>query len=298
VTTDIDTLITALYVKIDDEWAGLIRLPGRPPTLSHSELLCLAVMQALLGFHSEARWLRHVRTHYRHLFPFVPLQPGYNKRLRAALPQVKRVIRLLARDTDFWADTVWITDSTPVPCGASRPTVKRSNLAGWAGYGYCASHHRFFWGLRLYPVCTPAGMPMLWALANPKLDEREVLAAMLDVDAELIAERVGLLLIADKGFASKAFERSLSEVGITLLRPSRKREVLRPGEPMLGKVRQLIESINDTVKGQLDLEQHGGRTMEGVAVRVAQRVLALAAAVWHNFRTGQPVARSLTAYDH
>lgn len=297
-TTDLNTLVTALYVKIDDEWAGIARLPGRPPKLSHSELLCLAVMQAMLGFHSEARWLRHVRKHYRHLFPFIPQDSGYNKRLRAALPQIKRVIRLLAKDTDFWHDTVWITDSTPVPCGMSRPTVKRSQVAGWANYGYCASHSRFFWGLRLYLVCTPAGMPILWALADPKLGEREVLAAMLEVDAALVRERPGLLLISDKGFASKPFERSLSEQGITLLRPSRKKEVLRAGEPMLKKVRQLIESVNDTLKGQLDLEQHGGRTAEGVAVRVAQRVLALAAAVWHNFQTGQAVSRSLTAFDH
>jgi hypothetical protein len=40
---------------------------------------------------------------------------------------------------------------------------------------------------------------------------------------------------------------------------------------VLKKVRQLIESVNDTLKGQLDLEQHGGRTFEGVAVRVTQR---------------------------
>ena len=291
-TTNLDTLVTALYVKIDDEYAALARLPGRPPRLSHPELLCLAVMQAMLGFHCEARWLRHVRKHYRHLFPFIPLDPGYNKRLRAALPQLKRMIRMLAQDT------VWITDSTPVPCGMSRPTVKRSELAGWANYGYCASHSRFYWGLRLFLVCTPSGMPILWALADPKLGEREVLAAMLEVDAALVRERPGLLLISDKGFASKTFERSLSEQGITLLRPSRKRELLRPGEPMLKKVRQLIESVNDTLKGQLDLEQHGGRTVEGVAVRVAQRMLALAAAIWHNFQTGQTVSRSLTAYDH
>ncbi len=245
-TTDLDTLVIALYVKIDDDLAGSARLPGRPPKLSHSELLCLAVMQAMLGFHNEARWLRYTRTHLRHLFPYLPGQSGYNKRLRAALPRIKRIIRVLARDTDFWHDTVWITDSTPVPCGMSRPTVKRSDLAGFAGYGYCASHSRFFWGLRLYLVCTPAGMPMLWALADPKLGEREVLAAMLEVDAEMIKDRAGLLLISDKGFASKTFERSLSEQGITLLRPSRKKEVLRAGEPMLKKVRQLIESVNDT----------------------------------------------------
>jgi hypothetical protein len=81
-------------------------------------------------------------------------------------------------------------------------------------------------------------------------------------------------------------------------RPSRKREKQRHGEPMLKKVRQLIESVNDTLKGQLDLEEHGARTIEGVAIRVAQRVLALAAAIWHNNKTGAPVTRSLIAYDH
>ena len=299
VKTDLDTLVIALYVKIDDDAAGIARLPGRPPKLSHSELLCLAVMQAMLGYHSEARWLRYVDRHLRHLFPSMPGQSGYNKRLRAALPQIKQAIRVLAMNTDFWHDNVWLTDSTPVPCGMSRPTALRSEVAGWAGYGYCASHSRFFWGLRLYLVCTPAGMPIMWALADPKIGEREVLAAMLEVDADLARQRQGLLLITDKGFAGKKFEQSLrSEHGITLLRPSRKKEVLRAGEPMLKKVRQLIESINDTMKGQLDLEQHGGRTMEGVAVRVAQRILALAAAIWHNFQTRQPVNRSLTAYDH
>jgi hypothetical protein len=298
VENELDTLITALYVKIDDDERGLARLPGRPPVLSHSELICLAVMQAMLGYHCEARWLRHVRKNLRHLFPFVPLQPGYNKRLRAALPQVKRVIRALGQDTDFWNDTVWVTDSTPVPCAMSRPAVLRSEAAGWAGYGYCASHSRFFWGLRLYLACTPAGLPVLWALASPKIGEREVLEAMLEVDAQLVRERQGLLLITDKGFASRTLEASLSADGITLLRPSRKDEAARGGEPVLKKVRQLIESVNDTLKGQLDLEQHGGRTFEGIAVRVAQRVLALTAAVWFNFRTGQDIARSLIAYDH
>ncbi|MDH6710483.1 hypothetical protein P3T27_007233 [Kitasatospora sp. MAA19] len=141
-------------------------------------------------------------------------------------------------------------------------------------------------------------MPILWALATPKLDEREVLAATLEVDAELVAERTGILLISDKGFASKAFERELADMGIDLLRPSFKREGRRSGEPLLKKVRQLIESVNDTLKGQLDLEQHGGRTFEGVAVRVAQRILALATGIWHNNRIGAPVTRSLIAYDH
>jgi len=84
--------------------------------------------------------------------------------------------------------------------------------------------------------------------------------------------------------------------GIELLRPSFKREKKREGEPLLKSVRQLIESVNDTLRGRLDLEQHGGRTFEGVAVRVAQRVLATAAAVWRNHKTGAPVVRSLVTF--
>jgi hypothetical protein len=296
-TPDLDTLLTALYVKIDDELKGIPRM-GCPPRFTDAELVTVAVAQVLLGHESERGWIRAARKQIGHLFPYLPDQPGYNKRLRAALPLVQRVIRLLAFDTDYWFDDHWLLDSTPVPCGTSRPTAQRSDLAGWAGYGYCASHSRFFWGLRLYLVCTPAGMPILWALANPKIGEREVLEAMLDRDADLIASRKGIILITDKGFSGKDLETLLSERGIDLLRPARKKEKQRWGAAVLKKIRQLIESINDTLKGQLDLEQHGGRTCEGVAVRVAQRILAMSAAIWHNFHTGQPVSRSLIAYDH
>ena len=296
-TTDLNTLLTAPYVKIDDEIRGT-RWMGRPPLLSDSELVCLAVAQALPGYHSEARWLRYARKNLSDMFPYLPQRPGYSKRLKSAPPLLKRMIREPAMDSGFWTDAIWIADSTPVPRGMSRPTVQRSNMAGWAGYGYRASHSRFFWGLRLYLVCTPTGMPILWALANPKIGEREVLSAMLEVDADLVAERRGILLVTDKDFASKPFEKDLADQGIEFPRPSLKRERKRYGEPVLKKVRQLIESVNDTLKGQLDLEQHGGRTFEGVAVRVTQRVLAMTAGIWHNNLTGAPVTRSLIAYDH
>jgi hypothetical protein len=45
---------------------------------------------------------------------------------------------------------------------------------------------------------SPAGLPITWALADPKLDERQVLMCIPDEDAELLAERPGLLLIAER----------------------------------------------------------------------------------------------------
>ncbi|MEU7156090.1 hypothetical protein AB0A98_06545 [Streptomyces chrestomyceticus] len=47
-------------------------------------------MRGMLGFRSETRWLLYVRTHCRHMFPFAPKDPRCNRRLRAALPQIKR----------------------------------------------------------------------------------------------------------------------------------------------------------------------------------------------------------------
>jgi hypothetical protein len=297
VTTDLNTLLTGLYVKID-EYLGARSGPGRPPKLSDAELLTLAVAQVLLGVRSEARWLRFVPRALPGAFPYLPGQSGYTKRLRGSVPLVKRLIRVLATDTDLWADPVWVVDSTPVECARSRPTARRSQLAGWAGYGYCASHSRFFWGLRLHLVCTPAGLPITWALTDPKLDERQVLMAVLDHDPGLTADRPGLTVIADKGYASAELDAYLADRGVRLLRPSYRNRAPRAGEHLLKPIRQLIESVNDTLKGQLDLELHGGRSIDGVAARVGQRILALTAAIWHNRATAQPITRSLIAYDH
>jgi hypothetical protein len=136
---------------------------------------------------------------------------------------------VLAADTDLWTDPVWLVDSTPVECARSRPAAQRSELAGAAGYGYGASHSRYFWELRLHPVCTPAGLSITWALAHPKLDERQVLMAVLDQDRHLLTERPGLLLIADKGYTSAELDAYLHARGADLLRPAYCNRAPRPG---------------------------------------------------------------------
>jgi hypothetical protein len=92
-------------------------------------------------------------------------------------------IRLLVLDTTLWLDPIRVADSTPVECGRSRETVKRSDLAGFASYGYCASHSRRFWGLRLHLITTVHGLPVSFALTTAKTDEREVLLDLFDLDA-------------------------------------------------------------------------------------------------------------------
>ena len=205
----------------------------------------------------------------------------------------------LASQVSVADDDVWVADSTPVECGRSRETAKRSDLAGWAEYGYCASHSRYFWGLRLHVIATLHGLPLGWALTGAKADERVTCWDLLQTTPALSKPRDATqTLIADKGYNGAAFEDDLDQAGITLLRPARKGEKPRGGEKFFKPLRQTVESIFDTFKGQLTLEQHGGRTIAGVCARVGQRMLALTAAIWHNDLIGAPVLRSLTAYDH
>ena len=188
-------------------------------------------------------------------------------------------------------------DATPVPCGTSRQTVRRSELAGLANYGYCAAHSRWYWGLKLYLLTTAEGMPVAWCLADPEIGEREIAAELLGHARSTGALRDGMIVLADKGQAGRDLERyAADQVKVLLARPDRKDEARRLGN--LGGMRQWIESVNDTLKGQLDLERHGGRTPAGVFTRIAQRLLALAACIWHNWRTGADDKRSLIAYDH
>jgi hypothetical protein len=293
-----------MYVKIDDmlrDWPDLAPVrpaAGTPLTLSDAELLTMAVMSALLGFTSERRWLRYADKELAGMFPRTIGQSGWNKRVRKAFFLFIRVIRMLAMDTSLWSDDVWVVDSTPVQCGCSRETVRRSDAAGWAEYGYCASHSRYFWGLRLHLVCTLTGLPVMFALAGAKADERETLLGMLGAARDVTAAHPGQVIIGDKNYFGRAFEAELTERELTLLRPVRKGEARRAGQNLFKPLRQVIESVNWTFKGQLDLERHGGKTPEGILARVLARVLALTAAIWHNDKTGQPVMRSLTAYDH
>jgi hypothetical protein len=244
----------------------------------------------LLDCPNERRFLRLAQRRLGHLFPYIPGQAAFNKRLRALAPQLLEATRLLARLSPSFCERLRLLDSTPVPCAASRETVRRSQLAGHGGYGYCRSHSRWFWGFRLYLLCAPDGLPVGFELAAANQPERAVAAELLERTLQ-----PGQTVICDKGFAGRDFERHVASLGGLILRPDRKDEQPRFGQ--LGSVRQWIESTFDTLKDQLSLERHGGRTLTGLISRIARRLLALTAAILHNWHTNNP-GRHLTTYDH
>ena len=116
-------------------------------------------------------------------------------------------------------DELLLIDSTPVACGRSRETAKRSALGDAAGYGYCAAHSRWFWGLRLHALCAPDGTPRALTLADPRRDEREVGLELL----ERCARHGGEVLVCDKGYAGREFALAAADLGATVVRPKRGR---------------------------------------------------------------------------
>lgn len=298
VTTNLDALLTALYVYLDDHVLVSRQRPrrrGRPRLLTDAELVCVAVAQVLLRCEEERRWLRVAPGRIGHLFPRLPCQSEYNRRLRALGPVLVQAAGWLARATPSYAELLRLMDGTPVRCGASRVTVNRSGMGEMAAYGRDASHHAFYWGAKLLLITTPDGLVVAFSLANPKeLDERKQAIHLLSL-ATIAAGPCPI--VADKGFAGAGIEAAAATLGHPIIRPTRHDEPTRPNQ-FPGWLRQRIEAIIWTLKNQLSLERHNARTTDGLYTRTSQRICALNAAIWHNWLTDQPIKRSLTAYDH
>src|SRR5215208_6501853 len=257
---DLDLLLIAVFCPADD------LLPRRAKNarrrIIDAEVVTLCVAQALLGIASDRRFLALAATRLGHLFSQLPQQPGYFKRRQRLGDVIEALIAEFARHSPGWHDTLLVVDSTPVECARSVETVRRSQLADAADYGYCRSHSRYFWGFRLHALFALDGTPRALSLTSPKSDERDVAATVAALDAHIV-------------------------------RPVRKDEAGRG--PHLAPIRQRIESIFWTCKDLFGLERHGARTLHGLRVRLRPRVLALAAAIALNHRLGRP-RRSLAPY--
>jgi hypothetical protein len=284
---DLDLLLIAVFCAADD------LLPERPRnarrSVTDAEVVTLAVAQAMMGIPSDARFVAVARKRLAHLFPRLPKRSGYHKRRSRLTETIEALITEFARDSPGFHDDLVLVDSTPVECARSIETTRRSHLADAADYGYCASHSRYFWGFRLHGLFALDGTPRALALTSPKASERDVCLALLKR-----CERAGpLLVVGDKGYAGRAFERSAADLDATIARPSRRDE---PGRRLqLAPIRQRIESIFHTCKDLLTLERHGARTLHGLRTRISSRFLALAAAISLNYRLGRPT-RALANY--
>lgn len=283
---DLDLLCISVYCTADD------LLPERPRNarrrLSDAEMVTLCVAQVLMGIPSDRRFLRAARRQLGHLFPELPSQDALHKRRARLGEAIEWLVGVFAAQSPGSRDDLLLLDSTPVECGRSIETTRRSQLADICGYGYSSSHSRWFWGMRLHLACAPDGTPRAAALVSADRPEREVALTLLPR-----ALAGGETIICDKGYAGREFAEAVCDLGAVVLRPPRRNEP-QTG-PHLAPIRQRIESVFWTCKDLLSLERHGARTPRNLAVRVAVRLLALAACISLNHKLGRP-SRAIADY--
>jgi Transposase DDE domain len=277
---DLDLLLTAVFCTADD----LLPEKGRNArrSVTDAEVVTLAVAQEMMGIDHDAEFLALAGRRLGHLFPKLPQQPGYWKRRQRCSDTIEWLISVFAADSPGYHDEIVLLDSTPVECGRSVETARRSQLADACGYGYSQSHSRWFWGMRLHLLAALDGTPRAAILAPADQKEREVALRLLPLGLH-----GGEVIIADKGYVSRELAAAAAERhGALILRPNRKDE---PGHgPHLAPIRQHIESIFWTLKDRLGLERHNTRTLHGLRARIATKLLALAAGVWLNHYLNRP----------
>ena len=277
---DLDLLLTAVFCTADD------LLPEGPKnarrSVTDAEVVTLCVAQAVMGISSDREFLAVARRRLGGLFPELPGQPGFHKRRRRLTETIEWLLGVFAADCPGHGDQVVLLDSTPVECGRSLETVRRSELADACGYGYCRSHSRWFRGMRLHLCCAPDGTPRASILAPADQPEREVALRLLPM-----ALHGGEQIVCDKGYAGRGFAAEVeARFAAEVLRPARRDE---PDGPVhLAMIRQRIESVFWTLKDRLGLERHRARTLTGLRARIASKLLALAAGVWVNSWLGLP----------
>jgi hypothetical protein len=277
---NLDLLLTAVFCTADDLLPEKAKNARR--SVTDAEVVTLAVAQAIMGIDTDREFLAVAHRRLVHLIPRLPNQPGYWKRRHRLSDTIEWLTGVFAADSPGHTDQVVLLDSTPVECGRSVETARRSQLADACGYGYCKSHSRWFWGMRLHLLAAPDGTPRAAILAPADQKEREVALRLLPLGL-----RGGEVIVADKGYAGKDFEATVAErFGALILRPARKDEP--DNGPHLAPIRQCIESIFWTLKDRLGLERHNARTLHGLRTRITTKLLALAAGVWLNHHLGRP----------
>jgi IS5 family transposase len=251
-------------------------------------LVALAVCQAAIGISSDRQFLGLVARILPGWFPHLPDQSQYNRRLRGLVELISLVQQRLAR----WLDTggIRLSDGTLIGVANYPGCQQRSEFAGFARFGFAKSQHRFVYGVRLVLLTDERGLPLGYTIVPANEKEYEPLADLLTgTPAEVV--------IADKGLWGRSYSKRLAANDVQLLIPDRTRTATNLGrERALASTRLVIESVFANLKGQMRLEQHLARTPAGLAVRIAQRILALTIGMLLNTLNGRP-ARALAAYD-
>ncbi len=266
-----EELATIVYVLVDDWYQekGMHLLKGKrgkKPVFSDSEVLTLLLLMDFVPFPGEDQYIGFMRANYLSLFPKIVDQSQFNRRAR----NLRLVLEALRR---HWAEELGVTkqdkyllDTKPVPVVGYKRSKRRSDFAGSAAYGYCASRKLHYFGYKLVTLSTLDGVPVAYELVPANTDER--------VAAETVLAHVyNCDIFCDKGFISADWQAEQLETrGNRIWTPKRCNQHQQNPHGFdlwLSALRERIEGVfNELQNTGRNLERLLRKTVIGLATHV------------------------------
>jgi hypothetical protein len=285
---ELETLLVSLYVLVDDWWQRTHptapRRPGRPPLLSASEALTLAILAQWPRFRSERDFFRFADAHLCPYFPNLVSYGQLNRRIRALEPELKAFQREMAETLATGSEVYHILDTTLIPAVVRVRACRKGLFAGQATFGRSVSKTEWVYGFKVALSVTPEGIVTAFGLAEANSDERPIGEFLLACDGHDA-------FLADKGFSSAAWERRwLEEYGALVAatpQESARRAWPEQARRWAASKRQLIEGVINQLKDLFALERHRAKTIGGLLTRLAAKVAAYTCGQVLNRRLGR-----------
>jgi hypothetical protein len=256
-TVDFETLLTIIYVLVDDwyQHSGRRLLKGKrgaKPIFSDSEGITLLLAMDYLPFPGETQFLGFIRANYLRLFPELVDQSQFNRRVRDLRLLVEELRRHWAILLGVTFHSQFLLDTKPVPVVGYKRSKRRSDFAGSAAYGVCASGNMKYFGYKLVMLSTLDGIPVAYELVPANSDERaaaeEVLSAIWNSD-----------IYGDKGFLGEIWQQEqYDNQGNRIWTPKRINQKVQNPEGF----DRWLNSIRERIEGAFNEVQNTGRNLE------------------------------------
>jgi len=244
--------------------------PGKKPRFSDSEVITLMLAQDFIPYPGENQFVGYIKANYFSLFPKLITQSQFNRRARNLRLLVEEMRRYWLRDLGFLNRGDLLLDTKPIPVMGYKRSKKRSDFAGSASYGYCASRNLKYFGYKLVSVCTLEGIPLVYELVPANTDER------LAGESILYSLR-GCYIYADKGFIGedwqeKVFRHTRNRV-FTTKRANQKKQNPIEFDRWLNSIRERIEGVFHEIQNTgRNIERLLAKTVIGLTTRIIAKM--------------------------
>lgn len=268
-------LLLVIYVIVDDWYLieGQIILqgkPGRKPQFTDSEVITLMLAQDYIPYPGENQYIGYIKANYPGLFPDLITQSQFNRRARNLRLLVEEMRRYWLKELGLLTQVDLLLDTKPIPVMGYKRSKKRSDFAGSADYGYCASRNMKYYGYKLVSLCTLDGIPIAYELVPANTDER------LAAESVLYALR-GCRVYSDKGFIGddwqeKIFRHTRNRI-YTSKRVNQSNQNPVTFDRWLNSIRERIEGVFHEIQNTgRNIERLLAKTVVGLATRVISKM--------------------------